>query len=97
MVPTLLNPIIMGLPWIKKNNVIIKPATNILIINSYGLIILIKIILVLSEIKELMATPFTILVKGAKKCQKPLTVLKISLKNITKTLYLKAIKIPAEI
>ena len=68
MVPALLNFIIMGLPWIKENDVIIKPVTNILIINSYGLTILIKIILILSEIKELMVTPFIILIKGARKC-----------------------------
>ena len=43
---------------------IIKPATNTLIINSYGPIILIKIILVLLKIKELMAALFIILVKG---------------------------------
>ena len=67
MVPTLLNPVIMGLPWIREDNVIIKPVINTLIINSYGLTILIKIIPVLSEIKELMVTPFIILVKGARK------------------------------
>ena len=68
MVPALSNPVNMGLPWIKKDNVIIKPAINTLIINSYGLIILIKITPVLLEIKELTATPFIILVKGARKC-----------------------------
>ena len=67
MVPALLNPIIMGLPWIKKDDIIIRPITNILIINSYGLTISIKIIPVLSEIKELTAAPFIILVKGARK------------------------------
>ena len=46
---------------------IINPAINKLIINSYGLIISIKIIPVLLEIKELMVTPFIILVKGARK------------------------------
>ena len=68
MVPVLLNLIIMGLLWIKKDDIIIKPVTNILIINSYGLMILIKIIPVLLEIKELMAAPFIILVKRARKC-----------------------------
>ena len=47
---------------------IIRFATDILIINSYGLIISIKIILVLLEIKELMVILFVILVKGARKC-----------------------------
>ena len=46
---------------------IIRPATNTLIINSYSLTISIKTTLISSEIKELMAAPFTILVKGAKK------------------------------
>ena len=57
----------MGLPWMREDNVIIRPITNTLIINSYGLTILIKIIPVLSEIKELMVTPFIILIKGARK------------------------------
>ena len=47
---------------------IIRFITNILIINSYGLIILIKIILVLLKIKELIITSFVILVKGARRC-----------------------------
>ena len=67
MVPVLLNLVIMGLPWIREDNVIIRPVTNILIINSYDLAISIKIILVLLEIKELIVTPFIILVKGARK------------------------------
>ena len=50
----LLNLVIMGLPWMREDDVIIKPATNILIINSYCLTISIKIILILSEIKELI-------------------------------------------
>ena len=58
----------MGLPWIKEDNVIIRLITNTLIIYSYGLTILIKIIPVLLEIKELTATPFIILIKGARKC-----------------------------
>ena len=57
----------MGLLWMREDDVIIRPITNILIINSYGLTILIKIIPVLLGIKELMATPFIILVKGARK------------------------------
>ena len=44
-----------------------------------------------------MATPFAILIKRARICQKPLTVFKISLKDITKVLRLKIIKIPTEI
>ena len=97
VVPALLNPVIIGLPWIKEDNVIIKPITNILIINSYGLTISTKITPASLEIKELTATPFAILIKGAKKCQKPLSVFKILLKNIIKALYPKLIRIPTEI
>ena len=46
---------------------IIRPVTDTLIINSYGLIISTKEILILSEIKELTITPFAILVKGVRK------------------------------
>ena len=67
MVPALLNLVIIGLPWIRDNNVIIRLITNILIINSYGLTILIKIIPISLEIKELMVTPFIILIKKARK------------------------------
>ena len=67
MVPGLSNPVIMGLPWMREDNIIIRPITNTLIINSYGLIISIKIILISLEIKELMATPFIILIKRARK------------------------------
>ena len=81
----------------REDDIIIKLITDILIINSYGLTILIKIILILSEIKELMVTPFVILVKGARKCQKPLTVFKVSLKDITKVLHFKITKILTEI
>ena len=95
--PTLLNLIIIRLPWIREDDIIIRPATDTLIINSYGLTILTKITPVLSEIKELTATPFTILVKGARKCQKPLTVFKALLKDITKALRPKIIRTPAEI
>ena len=70
MVPILLNLVIIGLLWIKEDNVIIKPATNTLIINSYGLTISIKITPVLSEIKELTAAPFVTLVKRAQKMPK---------------------------
>ena len=52
----------------REDNIIIKPTTDTLIINSYGLTILIKITPVLSKIKELIVTPFIILVKGARKC-----------------------------
>ena len=97
MVPALLNLIIIRLLWIREDNIIIKPITNTLIINSYGLIISIKIILVLSEIKELIVTPFIILVKGARKYQKPLMVFKVLLKDITKVLRLKITRIPTEI
>ena len=38
--------------------------------NSYGLTISIKIILILSKMKELTVTPFTILVKGAQEILK---------------------------
>ena len=44
-----------------------------------------------------MATLFAILVKGARKRQKPLTVFKVSLKDITKVLCLKVMRTPAEI
>ena len=97
MVPALSNPVIIGLPWIREDDMIIKPATNTLIINSYGLTISIKIIPVLSEIKELTAAPFITLVKGARKRQKPLIVFKASLKDITKVLCPKVIRTPAEI
>ena len=68
MVPALLNPVIMGLLWMREDDVIIRLITNTLIINSYGLMILIKITPVSLKIRELMAAPFTILVKGARKC-----------------------------
>ena len=97
MVPILLNPIIIGLPWIKEDDMIIRPVINTLIINSYGLTILIKKTPVSSEIKELTVTPFTILVKGARKRQKPLMVFKVLLKNIIKVLCLKVIRILMEI
>ena len=67
MMPAFLNLVIIGLPWIREDNIIIKPITNILIIKSYGLTILIKITLVLSEIKEWTAALFIILVKRARK------------------------------
>ena len=97
MVPALLNPVIIGLPWIREDNVIIRPATNTLIINSYGLIISTKTIPVSSEMKELMAAPFTTLIKRARKYQKPLTVFKALLKDIIKILYPKVTRIPVEI
>ena len=97
VVPTLSNPIIIRLPWIKEYDIIIRPATNTLIINSYGLTISTKTIPVLSEITELMAAPFTILIKGARKRQKTLTVFKVSLKDIKKALRPKVIRTPAEI
>ena len=87
----------MELQWIIENNVIIKFMNNALIINSYGLTILIKIIPVLLEIKELMVTPFIMLIKGARKCQKPLMVFKVLLEDIIKMLHPKVTKTPMEI
>ena len=58
----------MGLLWMREDNIIIRLITDTLIINSYNLMILIKIILVLLEIKELMVAPFIILIKGVRKC-----------------------------
>ena len=87
----------MGLPWIREDDVIIRPATDTLIINSYGLTISTKTTPVSSEIKELTAAPFATLVKGARKRQKPLTVFKASLEDITKALHLKITRTPAEI
>ena len=52
----------------REDDIIIKLITDILIINSYNLTILIKIIPVSLEIKELMVIPFIILVKGVRKC-----------------------------
>ena len=52
---------------------------------------------VLLEIRELMAALFTILIKGARKCQKPLTVFKVLLKDITKILRPKVMRILMEI
>ena len=95
--PALSNLIIIRLPWIRKDNIIIKLTTDILIINSYGLIILTKITPVSSKIRELTTTPFAILIKGARKRQKPLTVFKVSLKDITKALHPKVTRTPAEI
>ena len=96
IMPVLMNPVIIRLPWIRENNIIIRPVTNALIINSYGLIILIKKTPVLLKIKEIMVVPFAKLVKGARKRQKPLTVFKVSLKNITKALRPKIIGTPTE-
>ena len=81
----------------REDNIIIKPVTNTLIINSYGLTISTKITPVSLKIRELTATPFTILVKGARKCQKPLTVFKALLKDITKVLHPKVTRTPTEI
>ena len=97
MVPALLNLVIMGLLWMREDNIIIRLITDTLIINSYGLTILIKITPVSSEIRELTAAPFIILIKGARKRQKPLTVFKVLLKDITKVLRLKIMRIPVEI
>ena len=81
----------------KENNIIIRPVTNILIISSHGLIISIKETPISLGIRELMAAPFTILIKGARKCQKPVTIFKVLLKDIIKALYQKIIREPAEI
>ena len=56
-----------------------------------------KIIPVWLEIKELIAALFIILVKRARKCQKPFTVFKTSLEDITKALHPKVIRTPAEL
>ena len=58
---------------------------------------MIKTTPVLSEKKELTAIPFIILIKRARKLQKPLTVFKILLEDITKALCPKVIRTPAEI
>ena len=63
----LLNPVIISLLSIRENNIIIKPISNTLIINSYNLTILIKEIQILLKIKESIVTPFAILIKGVKK------------------------------
>ena len=97
MVPVLLNPVIMRLFWMREDNVIIRPGTNTLIINSYGLTILIKKTLISLKIKELITAPFAILIKGARKCQKPLIMFKTLLKDITKALRLKLIRTLVEI
>ena len=97
MVPALLNPVIIGLPWIKENDVIIRPVTNTLIINFYGLTVSTKETPVLLKIKELPAVPFVILIKGVKKRRKSITVFKVSLEDITKVLRLKIKKTPAEL
>ena len=97
MVPALLNPAIIGLLWIRKDNIIIKLTTETLIINSHGLKFLIKEIPILLEIRELTVTPFTILIKRAKKCQKPVIIFKVLLKNITKVLQFNIIKTQIEI
>ena len=97
VVPTLLNLIIIKLPWMREDDVIIRPATNTLIINSYSLTILTKETLILLKIKELRVALFATLIKRAKKRQKPLTIFKALWKNITKTLRLKIIRTPAEI
>ena len=76
---------------------IIRPVTDTLIINSYGLMILIKEIPISLEIKELMVALFATLVKGAKKRQKPFTTFKVLLKNIIKVLCPKIKKTLAEI
>ena len=57
----------MGLLRMREDDVIIRPVTNTLIINSYGLIISTKETPVSSEIKELIAAPFAILIKRVRK------------------------------
>ena len=53
--------------------------------------------MVFLRIKELIAALFIILMKGAGKRQKPLTVFKILLEDITKVLYSKITRIVMEI
>ena len=77
----------------REDNMIIRSIINTLIINSYSLIILTREMLILLKIKELIAAPFAILIKGARKCQKPFTVFKVLLKHIIKVLRFKIIKI----
>ena len=91
IIPVLLNPVIMGLPWMKEVNIIIRLVTNTLIVNFYSLIILTKEIPVLLKIKELIIMPFVILIKRARKRKKTLTVFKALLQDITKVLRLKII------
>ena len=97
VVPTLSNLVIIGLPWIKEDNMIIKPVTDTLIINFYGLTISIKETPILLKIKELMVTPFVILIKGARKYEKSLLMFKVLLEDIIKVLRPKIKRIPAEI
>ena len=49
------------------------------------------------EIKELITALFIILIKRARKCQKPLIVFKVLLKDIIKALHFKVIRTPTEI
>ena len=49
------------------------------------------------KIKELIIMPFVIFIKGARKRQKPLTLFKVLLKDITKALRFKIIRILMEI
>ena len=67
LVPALLNPVIIRLPYIREDNIIIEPDTDILIINSYSLITFMRVILVLLKIKEWTAVLFIILIKKARK------------------------------
>ena len=76
MVLTLLNPVIIRLPWIREDNIIIRPVTSTLIINSYGLIISTKEIPILLKIKELMVTLFVILIKGLRNAKNRLLYLR---------------------
>ena len=97
MVLTLSNLITMGLLSIKKENIIIRTITNTLIINSCNLTTSTKETLVSLKIKELIATPFATLIKGARKRKKLSIVFKVSLEDIIKALRLKIIRIPAKI
>ena len=65
--PALLNPVIIGLLIVREDNTIIRPVTNTLIINFYGLTILIKKTPVSLKIRELIIMPFAILIKRARK------------------------------
>ena len=80
--PALLKLVIIRLLWIREDDIIIRFTTDILIINSYRLTILIKVVPVILKIKKLMAVLFIILVKRARRYQKPLTVFKVLLKDI---------------
>ena len=66
--PALLNLVIIGLLWIREDNVIIRPVIDILIINFLRFNDFDKNNTSIIGDKGIMAAPFIILVKGARKC-----------------------------